>query len=352
MIIRGATDQDIKQWINLRQKLWPDCSLKEHNFEVTNILSTSRSKAFLAFDDKENAVGFIELSIRDYAEKCESNYVGYVEGIFVDEENRRGGTSRQLFYAGERWALKQGCFEMASDCEISNSGSLLAHQTTGFSEVERSIHFKKSPLLQPELNAYCSAQTERVYKNYLNSDKPLRQSGFLGPEEMWVACRKPIVDCVAKPGSFLDIGCANGYLLECILYWTSDRGLQIKPYGIDISEELVALARNRLSAYSGNIHVGNGMTWDPEIRFDYVRTELDYVPEDYQKAFIKRIMTLFLNPEGVLLVGEYHSRNDVVTKWQSETLTEMGFAVSETKSGYWKEKELTRISVLPRKLNT
>ena len=88
--------------------------------------------------------------------------------------------------------------------------------------------------------------------------------------------------------------------LECILRWTTDRGLQIKPYGIDISEELVTLARKRLPAYLRNIHVGNGMTWDPEIRFDYVRTELNYVPDDYQKAFVNRIIMLFLNPEGVL----------------------------------------------------
>lgn len=351
MTIRKATDRDIKQWINLRRQLWPLCSPEEHNFEVMGILSASSSIALLAVDDAGNVIGFIELSIRNYAEGCESKHVGYVEGIFVHQENRRRGLSRELFQAGERWALSQGCFEMGSDCEINDKKGLLVHQKAGFSEVQLSTHFRKSPLLQTELDAYCSAQAETVYNTYLKSNEPWKQSGFSGPEERWIVGRKLIADCITKPGSFLDIGCANGYLLECILNWTADRGLQIKAYGIDILEQLVATARKRLQEYSENISVGNGMTWNPGIRFDWVRTELCYVPANYRKAFVNRLITLFLKFEGVLLVAEYHSRNDVIAKWESEILKEMGFVVSETESGFWEGRELTRVSVLPRKLN-
>lgn len=82
------------------------------------------------------------------------------------------------------------------------------------------------------------------------------------------------------------------------------------------------------------------------MRFDYVRTELGYVPKDYYKAYVNRLMALFLKTEGTLLVAEYHSRDDIVVKWDSQTLKEMRFAISDTKSGWWDGKELTRISVL------
>lgn len=59
-----------------------------------------------------------------------------------------------------------------------------------------------------------SSLRKQLEEAYLQHDEPWKQSGFSGPEERWVACRKPIADCVEKSGSFLDIGCANGYLLE------------------------------------------------------------------------------------------------------------------------------------------
>lgn len=348
MTIREATHRDTDQWVNLRRQLWPDCPLEEHHFETESILSAPNQTAILAIDDGGDVIGFAELSLRNYAEGCVSNHVGYLEGIFVEQESRRKGVARELFLAGEHWALRQGCFEMGSDCDLNDERSLHLHQRAGFSEVERTIHFRKTPLLEEQLDAYCSAETETVYDTFMESDEPWQQSGFSGPEDRWVACRKPIADCVTKSGSFLDIGCANGYLLECLLNWTAERRVQIVPYGIDISEQLVAAARKRLPDYASNIHIGNCFTWNPPKRFDYVRTELGYVPEDYYKAYVNRLIALFLKSEGTLLVAEYHSRDDVVVKWDSETLKEMGFTISETKSGYWDGKELTRISVVSR----
>ncbi len=49
--------------------------------------------------------------------------------------------------------------------------------------------------------------------------------------------------------TILDIGCANGYLLESLVKWTSDRGLAVTPYGIESSEKLIAVARERLPQY-------------------------------------------------------------------------------------------------------
>ena len=86
---------------------------------------------------------------------------------------------------------------------------------------------------------------------YLAASTPWGQSGFSGPYERWVACRRPIAECVVSDGTFLDIGCANGYLLECLMRWASDRLIAVDPWGLDISEKLVELAKQRLPAYEG-----------------------------------------------------------------------------------------------------
>ena len=68
------------------------------------------------------------------------------------------------------------------------------------------------------------------------------QSGKSGSYEDWVRLRSPIADCITAPGTFLDIGCANGFLLECLLEWTTEKGVAIEPYGLDYSERLTVLA--------------------------------------------------------------------------------------------------------------
>src|SRR5512135_2563515 len=81
---------------------------------------------------------------------------------------------------------------------------------------------------------------------YLAHDEPWRQSGMSGPQARWDSLRRNVADCIDRSGSFLDIGCANGYLLECCLRWTEERGLGLEPFGLDLSEKLIELAKRRL----------------------------------------------------------------------------------------------------------
>ncbi|OGO40297.1 MAG: hypothetical protein A2147_02755 [Chloroflexi bacterium RBG_16_57_8] len=181
---------------------------------------------------------------------------------------------------------------------------------------------------------------------YLKHEEPWRQSGMSGPEERWISLRKPVADCIDKPGSFLDIGCANGYLLECCLRWTAERGIRIEPYGLDISEKLVQMARQRLPQYANNFFTGNALTWAPPGRFDFVRTNLEYVPAEYERRYLDFILNNHLNPGGKLLVANYgegltvqeiekgiikgsHATSDVIQR-----LGELGFGTSQYKEGY------------------
>lgn len=179
---------------------------------------------------------------------------------------------------------------------------------------------------------------------YLQHDEPWKQSGFSGPEERWIAYRKPIADCIEKSGSFLDIGCANGYLLECILKWTKERNITIIPYGIDLSEKLVELARQRLPRYKENIYVGNGWLWRNPVRFDYVRTEIVYVPEHLQRQYIVRIINTYLKTDGSLLLAEYRSSQTPTDEpWLSRKVKSWGLHISKQVSGCYDGKELTKI---------
>lgn len=200
-----------------------------------------------------------------------------------------------------------------------------------------------------ELTHWFSDLKNTLEAAYLQHTEPWKQSGFSGPEDRWTALRKPVADCIDKSGTLLDIGCANGYLLECVMKWTSERGLSVIPYGLDLSEKLVDLAKTRLPYYKNNIFVGNGWDWQNPRRFSYVRTELVYAPEPLQKVYVQRIMNNYLEDGGELLAAEYRSSNDPVNlPWIEEALTRWGFRIVRTVSGFDDGKELTRVVVVTK----
>ena len=186
---------------------------------------------------------------------------------------------------------------------------------------------------------------------YLAAPDPKGQSGFSGSQERWTRLRKPVADLVDRSGSFLDIGCANGFLLECLLDWTRAEGLKLMPYGLDLSGRLVALARRRLPAFGDNFFVGNAWDWEPPLRFDFVRSELCYVPPECRQPFVRRILREFLNPDGGLLVAEYRSSREAGSAklWVDEELGAMGYVVLKKASGLDLDgSELTRVALLRR----
>lgn len=79
----------------------------------------------------------------DYVEGTKSCPVGYLEGIFVEENHRNKGYASQLLRCCEAWAKEQGCLEFASDCEITNDNSLRFHIKSGFTETNRIVCFNK-----------------------------------------------------------------------------------------------------------------------------------------------------------------------------------------------------------------
>lgn len=146
---------------------------------------------------------------------------------------------------------------------------------------------------------------------YLSAETPWGQSGKSGDLESWTYARSHIADAIARDGTFLDIGCANGFLMECMTEWCSDKGIVIEPYGLDISPGLVELARHRLPNWDDRMHLGNAIDWQPPMRFTYVRTCLEYVPIRKQKELVQHLLDKVVEPGGRLILGNHNEERDL-----------------------------------------
>jgi aminoglycoside 6'-N-acetyltransferase I len=112
---------------------------------MTEILQNpEREPVFVSVGPDGRLQGFLEVSLRPYAWGCESSPVGYLEGWYVKPGVRRQGVGRALVTAAEEWARSKGCREMASDAEVENQVSEVAHGRLGYTVVEKLVHLKKA----------------------------------------------------------------------------------------------------------------------------------------------------------------------------------------------------------------
>lgn len=106
---------------------------------------------------------------------------------------------------------------------------------------------------------------------YLATDDERAQSGFNGSAERWEAARRGIVEGIDRPGTFLDVGCANGLLMECVAAWSPH---DVEVYGLDFAPGLVELARARFGA--DRVWLADAEVWQPPYRFDFAHIRIEY----------------------------------------------------------------------------
>ena len=184
-------------------------------------------------------------------------------------------------------------------------------------------------------DAYYAHTRELLEDAYLDAENPRAQSGFSGDDEKWERGRRPVTAAMDHNGTFLDIGCASGYLMETVVAWCAEDGITIEPYGLDLIASLADLARRRLPNWADRIHHGNAMTWEPPMRYDYVRTELVYVPQHLRPALVARLLDRFLLPGGRAIICSYGSSRRPEPKVEpiGEWLADWGFEVGGEASG-------------------
>ena len=148
MKVRSATKSDADAWLAMRAALWPDANVDELRLEVGRYFMAHGEPllphcVFVA-EDQGKIVGMLELSLRPYADGCDSSPVPFIEAWYVAEDARRSGIGGALVRAAEQWARENAYTEMASDALLENKDSERAHLALGFEEVERAIRFRKA----------------------------------------------------------------------------------------------------------------------------------------------------------------------------------------------------------------
>ena len=144
--VRAARKDDAPAWLRMREALWPEYASTWHADEIEQFFAGKLSMplaVLIAQDDSGKALGFVELSIRNYAEDCVTDRVAYLEGWYVVPGARRRGVGRALVNASEQWARAQGCTEFGSDAVIDNEVSAAAHRALGFAETVQIRCFRK-----------------------------------------------------------------------------------------------------------------------------------------------------------------------------------------------------------------
>ena len=137
-----ATDRD--EWLRMRLNLW-DGSVAENVREIDTFFASPQDGVTFVVERPDGGLcGFIEISLRSYAEGYRTSPVPYVEGWYVDEDVRRNQVGRRLIQKAEGWARHRGFREIASDTQLDNAVSIQAHHALGYEEVERIVCFRKA----------------------------------------------------------------------------------------------------------------------------------------------------------------------------------------------------------------
>ena len=102
-------------WLALRLALWPEVSQAGHLSGMADAVARGHYVR-LALAGDGAALGFVEASKRvDYVNGTSSSPVAFLEGLYVVSTVRRQGVARTLVESVVKWALQEGCTELASD---------------------------------------------------------------------------------------------------------------------------------------------------------------------------------------------------------------------------------------------
>jgi hypothetical protein len=184
--------------------------------------------------------------------------------------------------------------------------------------------------------AFYADTVRTLERAYLRGRTPRQGSGFGGDELAWRQARRHITEGIDAGGTFLDVGCANGLLMESVAAWCAERGLSVVPYGVELSRALTKLARRRLPRWADHIWTGNAIDWRPpgSLRFDYVHILLDSVPSSRRADLVRHHLTHTVRPgTGRLLVSDYAVDPSAGHPTAAEVLLSLGFRCDGQTSG-------------------
>lgn len=182
---------------------------------------------------------------------------------------------------------------------------------------------------------YYADNLRTLQRAYLRAGTPQQGSGFGGDERAWRQARHHITEGITASGSFLDVGCANGLLMESVAAWCAERGLAVEPYGVDLAPGLAELASRRLPQWAERIWTGNAIDWVPPDgrRFDYVHILVDCVPRARYGDLVRHQLARTVRPGGGRLLVSDYTASEADQPAIAATLAGLGFGVAGHSSG-------------------
>lgn len=161
---------------------------------------------------------------------------------------------------------------------------------------------------------------------YLRADTLAGGSGFGGSQREWESVRGVLADAIdtsRTKSSFLDLGCANGHLVQSMINWGADRGVEVSVHGVDVAPELIERAQALHPDRADRFWVGDACRWEhPDgTRFDLVHLLLDVIPVERHRRVIHHLLTRVVAADGRLLLSQYGQvRPSMSTRAQVERL--------------------------------
>src|SRR3954452_12733838 len=152
---------------------------------------------------------------------------------------------------------------------------------------------------------------------------------------LWERARRPMCDLIPGPGPLLDIGCANGFFLRCLMEWSPH---EIVPYGIDIDSDLLACARTLLACPDNfvvqDLGIGDPLSWfGRNLRTIYWNVGQNLTFDHEQEVgIVPRLRRGLVGSRGSLILGFYEK--DVDRSYEKiQRLEQHGLRVRRTAQG-------------------
>jgi hypothetical protein len=125
----------------------------------------------------------------------------------------------------------------------------------------------------------------------------------------WRAKRQHLTIPMDSDGSWLDVGCANGFLMATLPSWCAERAVTIEPSGLELLPRVAELARTLHPEMATRIWTGSVMHWHPHQRFTYVTALEDQVPPGQLGDLVERLLGSSVAHGGRLIVSSYTGPN-------------------------------------------
>ena len=173
------------------------------------------------------------------------------------------------------------------------------------------------------LDQYFDLTCKELTDYYLSRVRPQEQSGHHGSDAWYRSVRMMILEALERDGRFIDVGSANGFLIESLAGWAAGLGLNVEFHGVELSVGLHCLSLQRLPGWEDRLFNANAYYWKPGAKYDYVYTMiLPDIPEDYQEPFLRHLYHEYLSDGGRLLLGPWNGHG------LEARIEEMGFRIS------------------------